>query len=72
MCSSDLDLQAWKTLEDKDMGSKVAWTPFAGRRVCGVPKITIVRGRTVMRDGELLGSPIGQPVRFAETIPATS
>ena len=64
-----VDLQAWKTLEDKDMGSKVGWTPFAGSRVCGVPKATIVRGRVVMRDGELVGTPQGQPVRFAETMP---
>jgi dihydroorotase len=63
-----VDLQAWKTLEDKDMGSKVGWTPFAGMRVCGVPKMTIIRGWTVMREGELLGPPSGEPVRFAETI----
>ncbi len=62
-----VDLQAWRELKDEDMGSKVGWTPFAGSRVCGVPKVTIVRGNVVMRDGELIGKPIGQPVRFAET-----
>ena len=62
-----VDLQAWRELKDEDMGSKVGWTPFAGSRVCGVPKATIVRGNVVMRDGELIGKPIGQPVRFAET-----
>ena len=67
-----VDLQAWKTLEDKDMGSKVGWTPFAGMRVCGVPKMTIIRGSAVMRDGELLGAPSGQPIRFAETISPAS
>jgi dihydroorotase len=67
-----VDLQAWRTLEDKDMGTKVGWTPFAGMRVCGVPKVTILRGKAVMRDGELLGPPAGRPVRFAETIAPTS
>ena len=62
-----VDLQAWRELKDEEMGSKVGWTPFAGSRVCGVPKVTIVRGNVVMRDGELIGKPIGQPVRFAET-----
>ncbi len=62
-----VDLQAWRELKDEDMGTKVGWTPFAGSRVCGVPKITIIRGNVVMRDGELIGTPQGQPVRFAET-----
>ena len=63
-----VDLQAWRELKDEDMGTKVKWTPFAGMRVCGVPKVTVIRGRVVMRDGEVLGTPSGQPVRFAETI----
>ncbi|MBL8692017.1 MAG: dihydroorotase [Rhodospirillaceae bacterium] len=67
-----VDLQAWRELKDEEMGSKVGWTPFAGSRVCGVPKVTIVRGNVVMRDGELIGKPIGQPVRFAETFSPSS
>jgi dihydroorotase len=63
-----VDLQAWRELKDEDMGTKVKWTPFAGMRVCGVPKATVIRGRVVMRDGEILGTPSGQPIRFAETI----
>ena len=63
-----VDLQAWRELKDEDMGTKVKWTPFAGMRVCGVPKATVIRGRVVMRDGEVLGTPAGQPIRFAETI----
>ena len=62
-----VDLQAWQEIKDADMGSKVGWTPFAGMRVCGVPKMTLVRGQTVMRDGQLIGTPSGKPVRFAET-----
>ena len=33
------------------------------------PVGTIIRGRCVMRDGQLLDSPIGEPVRFLETLP---
>jgi dihydroorotase len=29
---------------------------------------TIVRGRVVMKDGELIGQAHGQPVRFQETL----
>ena len=36
--------------------------------VTGWPKATIVRGRIVMRDDELIGAPIGKPVRFQETL----
>jgi dihydroorotase len=64
-----VDLQSWATLEDAKMGTKVKWTPFAGMRVVGVPRATILRGKVIMRDGEVLGPPQGQPVRFAETIP---
>jgi dihydroorotase len=32
--------------------------------VTGWPMATVVRGRFVMRDGALQGSPAGQPVRF--------
>lgn len=32
-------------------------TPFADRAVQGVPVMTLVRGRVVMRDGEILASP---------------
>ena len=50
------------------MKTKSGWTPFDGMEVTGWPKATIVRGRIVMRDDELIGSPIGKPVRFQETL----
>jgi dihydroorotase len=31
----------------------------------GWPISVIVRGQTVMRDGEMLGAPVGKLVRFA-------
>jgi len=30
--------------------------------------MTVIRGRTVMREGNVLGQPQGQPLRFQETL----
>ena len=38
--------------------------------VQGIPMATIVRGRIVMRDGELADAARGRPVRFQETLGA--
>jgi dihydroorotase len=65
-----VDLGAQRTIENRQMASKVGWTPFDGMRVTGWPLMTIIRGNVVMRDGELLGSPLGEPMRFVETLAA--
>ena len=59
-----LDLKVERTIENKMMASKAGWTPFDGMRVRGWPKMTIVRGHVVMREDQVLASPIGQPVQF--------
>jgi dihydroorotase len=38
--------------------------------VTGWPKSTIVGGRVVMREDQLLGPPAGAPVRFVDTLAA--
>lgn len=48
------------------LASKCGWSPFEGKTVQGWPVGTIIRGRQVMRDGELLGVSAGQPVKFQE------
>jgi len=63
-----VDLKQSRVLRDADMGTKVKWTPFDGMTVTGVPVRTVIRGKTVMQDGELIGTPSGIPVRFAETM----
>jgi len=63
-----VDLDASRVIEDSWIASKAGWTPFAGMQVTGWPVATIVRGRIVMRDDELLGSPEGRPVRFLEAL----
>ena len=35
----------------------------------GWPVATIIRGQVVMRDGQLMGKPLGRPVKFAECLP---
>ncbi len=62
-----VDLQAEREITEAQQASKVGWTPFNGHRVTGWPMLTIIRGQVVMRDGQLLGTPIGTPLRFVET-----
>jgi dihydroorotase len=63
-----VDLKAERVIENRWIGSKCGWTPFAGRRVKGWPVGTLVRGRLAMWQGEL-GPARGEPVRFGEALP---
>ena len=65
-----VDLKARRTLKHADMATRSGWTPFDGMEVDGYPVATIVRGRVMMRDGELADSARGRPVRFQETLNA--
>jgi len=51
------DLDKETTLTDKEVISKCRWTPYAGKKIRGDIVLTMVRGKVVMRDGEILGSP---------------
>ncbi|MGV9008817.1 dihydroorotase [Brevundimonas sp.] len=63
-----VDLKAKHTIRHADMASRVGWTPFDGYEATGKAIATIVRGRMVMKDGELIGTAHGRPVRFMETL----
>jgi dihydroorotase len=63
-----VDLGARREITEAWMATKSGWTPFAGMTVTGWPVGTIVRGNVVMRDGELLGMPVGSPIRFVDTL----
>jgi dihydroorotase len=65
-----VDLKAQWTIGNDWIASKCGWTPFAGMKVTGKPVATIVRGTSVMRDGELRGKPQGRAVRFTENFVA--
>lgn len=63
-----VDLNARWRIEEDWIESKCGWSPFTGDEMVGKPVATIIRGRAVMRDGELLGTPSGAPLRFIDTI----
>jgi len=57
-----------RTITDEWIASPCGWTPFAGMVVTGWPVMTVLRGRVIMCDGEVVGPPCGQLVRFGETL----
>ncbi|MBB5738521.1 dihydroorotase [Brevundimonas aurantiaca] len=63
-----VDLKAKRTITHDQQASRCGWTPFDGFEATGWPMATIVRGRVVMQDGELIGAAHGRPVRFMETL----
>ncbi|MCE3288406.1 MAG: dihydroorotase [Caulobacter sp.] len=65
-----VDLKAKRTLKHADMATRSAWTPFDGMEVTGWPMATVIRGRVVMRDDEVVAPALGEPVRFQETLGA--
>lgn len=60
-----VDMKRRRTIEESWIVSPCGWTPFAGHRCTGWPVMTVIRGQVVMREDEVLGAPIGKPVRFA-------
>ncbi|WBT07224.1 dihydroorotase [Brevundimonas vesicularis] len=63
-----VDLKSKRTITHEQQATRCGWTPFDGVEATGWPMATIVRGRVVMQDGELIGSAHGRPVRFMETL----
>ena len=63
-----VDLKARREITEDWLASKCGWSPFAGLRVSGWPRATVIRGKVVMREDSLLGTPAGRPVRFLEAI----
>lgn len=59
-----VDLKRRETITDSWIGSRCGWTPFAGRTVTGWPVGTVIRGRRVMWEGEIVTPGHGEPVRF--------
>ncbi len=63
-----VDMKARRTISNDWIESRCKWTPFDGVTVTGWPVGTIIRGRTVMWNGEILGKAQGQPIRFIEAL----
>ena len=64
-----VDMKAEREITLDWLASKTGWSPFAGRVVTGWPLATVLRGEVIARDGEVLGTPRGQPVGFLESLP---
>ena len=59
-----VDLGETRVVEEAWLASRCGWSAFTGMELTGWPRATIVRGHAVMRDGELIGRPVGRAVRF--------
>jgi dihydroorotase len=62
-----VDLKAERTITNAQQATRSGWTPFDGMVAQGWPIATIIRGQTVMRDGELLAPSQGRAIRFQAT-----
>lgn len=62
-----VDLKMEQRIEKSWLASRCGWSPFEGMKVTGWPRLTILRGRVVMREGQAR-SPIGRSVRFCDTL----
>lgn len=65
-----VDLNLHRRIEADWLASRCGWSPFEGRFVSGWPRMTVIRGQVVMREDQTLGSPLGKPLRFQETLPS--
>ena len=63
-----VDMNAERTIENSWLASRAGWSPYEGVQCKGWPVGTIIQGRQVMRDAQLLGKPQGEPFRFHETM----
>ena len=65
-----VDMKRVETITNEQAGSRAGWTPYHGKTVTGWPVGTLVRGKTVMWDGEIVAPGQGKPVLFGEALPA--
>lgn len=59
-----VDMKRVETITNAQQGSKAGWTPHDGRQVTGWPVGTVVRGRRVMWDCEIVTPSQGRAVSF--------
>ncbi|THF56735.1 dihydroorotase [Ollibium composti] len=65
-----VDLRRRGTITNAQQGSKAGWTPHDGRTVTGWPVGTVIRGRRVMWEGEIVTPSQGRAVEFSEAVAA--
>jgi len=59
-----IDMDKVVKIDNKEIKSKCKWSPFHGDKVKGFPVITIVNGQMKMKNGKIIGKPIGKPLIF--------
>jgi dihydroorotase-like cyclic amidohydrolase len=52
-----VDMKQKRRLDNGQIFSKCGWTPYHGKEMAGDVVLTMVRGKVVMRDGEVIGEP---------------
>lgn len=57
-----VDMNKSHTISDGEQASKCGWTPYHDKKITGMAVMTIVNGNTVMDNGEIVGTPMGQPI----------
>ena len=63
-----VDMNKEMVIQNSQQRSKSKWTPYDGLKVKGWVTHTILRGNCVMQDDEILSEPLGQMIKFKETI----
>jgi dihydroorotase-like cyclic amidohydrolase len=52
----EVDMSEYE-IRNEDLLTKCGWSPFAGRRVIGKVRRTVLRGDTVYENGKILAAP---------------
>ncbi len=63
-----VDMNKEMVIQNSQQRSKSKWTPYDGLKVKGWVTHTILRGNCVMQDDEILSEPLGQMIKFKETV----
>ena len=63
-----VDLKRRETITNDWIASRAGWTPYDGQTVTGWPVGTVIRGRRVMWEGEIVTPSQGRAVEFSEAL----
>ena len=59
----DMNMKKVK-IKNENMDSKCKWSPFNGMDFQGTPVATMVNGQVKMKNGKILGNPLGKSLLF--------
>jgi dihydroorotase len=59
-----VDMNMKHTIRNQEIESKCKWSPFNDMEFKGKPVLTIVNGQIKMKNGKILGDPLGKPMVF--------